>query len=119
MDDPEGVVGAWRDRSFEVVSVETTRYGDDLSVCQLGERRPHPSYGLAGGQHDAGGRAEQASHSRQFAATVDPGGVDHHLVECPGIAEVGYPGLAERTAQLRPRFGGGVRGHERVDHVDI
>ena len=105
----------WTMRNLPSVAASGGRREVRLRRTRSGSRRPggRPSSGNAAQQapdglrrahHDRRGGAEQ---SDAFALGREPAvqraRVDHHLVERPGVAEVGDPGLARARARARRR----------------
>ncbi len=117
--EPERAVRALRRRAVEVLRREAVRDRHDRPVREPRELRQQPPYGLRCAHHDRGGRSELLAHPRQVAPAVEGARVHHHLVECPRVAEIGHPRLAEPAREL----GAGVRGvvglHPDVDQVDV
>ena len=119
--DAEGCRPAGGSRAVEVLGGEAVRDRDDRA-CRassgnaLASRRCTASGVLI---TIAAAVRERATHPREVAPTVQRARVDHHLVERPGIAEIGHPRLSEPPRELGAGEGRVVGLHPDVDQVDV
>ena len=64
-------------------------------------------------------RAQQPAHAPQLPPAVHSAGIEHQLVQCPVVAEVGDPGTAELARESGGCFCSLVRRHGRDNDVDL
>ncbi len=99
----------------EVLGVEAVRDRDARARASSGNARTRRARLLR--VHDDGGRRrEHVPHPPQVAPPVEPARIDLHLVERPGIAEVGDPRARRAAPAMRAATGAGLEGRHRGVH---
>ena len=87
--------------------VETVRDRDDRRASSSGNATQETIDGFRRAHDDRGCRAEERAHPPAVKPPMEHRRVDHHLVERPGIPEIGDPWLSRARAtarrQSRPR----------------
>ena len=117
VDYPERIVRSRGLGTREVRGVVAHRNRDDGFRTQPGKGLADPHSRLARRHHHGGGRLECTVHPPEVGAPVQSGGVDRHLVERPGVAQVCDPGLSGDSRKPHREIGRSPRRHEDVDHV--